>query len=284
MLSRLELRHFHPCSVKKSINYHEYRELTMHAKCVIKDNDETRIQPNKTYLAMANEMKEINPNFFYTIDVDEGYQFRSALLVDARHGQPFAFFIGVNHHKKSTLFGCVLLGNEKIPNFEWVFKKWVKCMKIAPQEIITDRCKAMFGAFRKVLPNMLLMLHLAHNEVDAAKAYLYDNRRMWVPILFQAIFALVYGVRKGVKIYTYRGKSSLVQFVREYDNVLKNKEQKELKYDVTDSKGVPYDVVNFWEDNDVEAIGNKDFDAAVRWNESQEYGKFMSLLNSFGNS
>ncbi|RYR65340.1 hypothetical protein Ahy_A03g011273 [Arachis hypogaea] len=53
VVSRLELRHSHPCSAKKAVHYHEYRELTMHAKCVITDNDEAGIRPNKTYLALA---------------------------------------------------------------------------------------------------------------------------------------------------------------------------------------------------------------------------------------
>ncbi|RYR44621.1 hypothetical protein Ahy_A08g040923 [Arachis hypogaea] len=43
MLSMLESRHSHPCSAKKSVHYHVYKELTMHAKCVIKDNDEAGI-------------------------------------------------------------------------------------------------------------------------------------------------------------------------------------------------------------------------------------------------
>ncbi|RYR02074.1 hypothetical protein Ahy_B06g080912 [Arachis hypogaea] len=55
VVSRLELRHSHPCSAEKAVHYHEYRELTMHAKCVITDNDEAGIRPNKTYLALANE-------------------------------------------------------------------------------------------------------------------------------------------------------------------------------------------------------------------------------------
>ncbi|XP_016177881.1 protein FAR1-RELATED SEQUENCE 5-like [Arachis ipaensis] len=200
---------------EKAVHYHEYRELTKHAKYVITDNDEAGIRPNKTYLALANEvggpsklsfsekdvknyitrnlrcsddnedfqgmmnyfvrMKEINPNFFYAIDVDDDNKFKSALWVDARcrasyeyygdvvsfdttyrrnrHGLPFASFIGVNHHGKSTLLGCALLGNEEIPSFEWVFTQWVRCIGTAPKGIITDQCKAMAGAIRKVLPD-----------------------------------------------------------------------------------------------------------------------------------
>ncbi|KAL4322067.1 protein FAR1-RELATED SEQUENCE 5-like [Arachis ipaensis] len=165
MESRLELRHSHPCSSKQSIHYHQNSELNVHAKCVIEDNDEVGIQPNKTYLALANEvggssnlnfsekdiinyitsnprftdnnanfgemskyflcMKDINPNFFYAMDVDDSLKLRSALWVDARckvsyeyfcdvvsfdttykknkHKLPFVFFVGVNHHGKSTL-------------------------------------------------------------------------------------------------------------------------------------------------------------------------------------
>ncbi|RYR16007.1 hypothetical protein Ahy_B04g072991 isoform B [Arachis hypogaea] len=68
-------------------------ELTVHTKCVIEDNDETSIRPNKTYLALAK--------------------------------------------------------NEEIPSFEY----WVKYMGTAPQGIITDQCKVIFGEIKKVLPN-----------------------------------------------------------------------------------------------------------------------------------
>ncbi|XP_016163457.1 protein FAR-RED IMPAIRED RESPONSE 1-like [Arachis ipaensis] len=120
-------------------------------------------------------MRDINPNFFYTVNVDETKKFKSALWVDARcrasyeyfgdvisfdttysrnkHGLSFASFIGVNHYGKFTLLGCALLGNEEIRSFEWVFKHWLKCMGTPLQAIITDQCKSMFGAIRNVFPN-----------------------------------------------------------------------------------------------------------------------------------
>ncbi|XP_015950052.1 protein FAR1-RELATED SEQUENCE 5-like [Arachis duranensis] len=353
VVSRVELRHSHPCSADKAVHYHEYPELTMHAKCVITDNDEAGIRPNKTYLALANEvggssnlsfsekdvrnyitsnlrcsddnadfnemmnyflrMKEINPNFFYAIDVDDANKFRSALWVDARcrasyeyygdvvsfdttyrrnrHGLPFASFVGVNHHGKSTLLGCALLGNEEIPSFEWVFTQWVRCIGTAPKGIITDQCKAMAGAIRKVLPDTVhrwciwhimkktqfklsgyarygelsaMMNHIVYNspssesfEVDWAAfikefalgqnrwlADLYANRRKWVPIFFKSEFwAGMRSTQRSESMHAFYGgylhcKSGLVQFVHEYDNVLGNKEQKELEDDAADSKGV----------------------------------------------
>ncbi|QHO06797.1 Protein FAR1-RELATED SEQUENCE [Arachis hypogaea] len=130
VVSIVELKHSHPCSAEKVIHYHEYRELTMHAKCVITDNDEAGIRPNKTYLALAN-------------------------------------------------------------------------------------------------------------EVD-----LYANRRKWVPIFFKSEFwAGMRSTQRSESMHAFYGgylhcKSGLVQFVHEYDNVLGNKEQKELEDDVVDSKGV----------------------------------------------
>ncbi|QHO07347.1 Transposon protein [Arachis hypogaea] len=56
MVSKLEFKHIHPCFVKQFAHYHKYRELTMYVKCVIEDNDEAGIWPNKTYLALANEV------------------------------------------------------------------------------------------------------------------------------------------------------------------------------------------------------------------------------------
>ncbi|XP_016192674.1 protein FAR1-RELATED SEQUENCE 5-like [Arachis ipaensis] len=183
VLLKVDLRHSHPCSTKKVLHYHENRESTMHVKCMIEVNDEAGIRPDKTFLALANEvggpsnlgffekdvknyisarlrstninadvkemldylmrMKEMNPNFFYVVNVDDDYKFQSAVWVDVRcrasyeyygdvvsfdttystnrHGLPFAAFVGVNHHGKSTLLGCALLGTEEIPSFEWVF-------------------------------------------------------------------------------------------------------------------------------------------------------------------
>ncbi|XP_016167864.1 protein FAR1-RELATED SEQUENCE 5-like [Arachis ipaensis] len=178
----------------------------MHAKCVIENNDEAGIRPNKTFLALVNEaggpsnlgfsekdlrnyitarlrtsnvnadvremmnyfmrMKDITPNFFYAVKLEDECRFRSAVWVDARcrasyeyyedvvsfdstystnrHELPFVSSVGVNHHGKLTLLGCALLGNEEIPSYEWVFSQWVTCMGAALQSIITDQCRSMF--------------------------------------------------------------------------------------------------------------------------------------------
>ncbi|RYQ89152.1 hypothetical protein Ahy_B09g095954 isoform E [Arachis hypogaea] len=172
----------------------------MHAKYVIQNNARLRTSnANADVREMMNyfmRMKDINPNFFYAVQLDDECKFRSAVWVDARcrasyeyygdvvsldstystnrHGLPFASFVGVNHHGKSTPLGCALLGNEEIPSF--------------------------------------------------------DDRRMWVPIFFKGEFwAAMRSTQRSESMHAFYGgilhsKTSLVQFVHEYDNVLGSKE------------------------------------------------------------
>ncbi|RYR04981.1 hypothetical protein Ahy_B06g084796 [Arachis hypogaea] len=370
VLLKVELNHSHPCSTKKAVHYHENRELTMHAKCIIEVNDEADIRPNKTFLALANEvggpsnlgfsekdvrnyissrlqstngnayvkemlnyfmrMKELNPNYFYAVNINEDNKFTSAVWVDARcrasyeyygevvsfdttysmnrHGFLFAAFIGVNHHGKSTLLGCALLGSEEIPSFEWVFTQWLECMGTAPKGIITDQCKSMFGAIKKVLPNTRYrwcIWHITekiHNKLEGYSRFkelnaelnhiiwnsksvddfedhwaefidefnLHHNRWLSGLCLFRKImcrkcldvvvflysvlekrsyawfcfwWASMRSMQRSEGMHSFFGgylncKTSLVQFVHEFDNVLGTKEQKELEDNAADSRGL----------------------------------------------
>ncbi|XP_020979227.1 protein FAR-RED IMPAIRED RESPONSE 1-like [Arachis ipaensis] len=132
VLFKVDLTHSHPCSPRKALHYHEYRQLIMHSKCVIEDNDEAEIRPNKTFLALSNEagspsnlgfsekdlrnyitarlrnsnvnadvremmsyfmrMKDINPNFFYAVKLDEECKFKSAVWVDARCRASYEYY------------------------------------------------------------------------------------------------------------------------------------------------------------------------------------------------
>ncbi|XP_057761042.1 protein FAR1-RELATED SEQUENCE 5-like [Arachis stenosperma] len=312
MVSKLELKHTHPCSAKQAVHYTEYRELTMHAKCEIQNNDEAGIWPNKTYLALENEfsgssnlgylekdmrnyitsnmrcadenadvkemisyfmrMKDINPNFFYAVDMAEANKFKSAFWVDARcktsyeyygdvvsfditynrnmHRLLFASFVGVNHHGKSTLLGCALLA------------------------IIMDQCKSMFVAIRNVLPDIRhqwciwhILKKIPHKfggyawyrEIEARMhGTVWNARSMesfkkdWSAIIlycdlifffYSEFWAGMRSTQRSESMHAFFGgylhcKSGLVQVVHEYDNVPGNKEQKELEDDYADFKGV----------------------------------------------
>jgi hypothetical protein len=41
---------------------------------------------------------------------------------------PFGLIVGVNSHFQSVIFAGVLLREEKVENFEWLFREFVKMM------------------------------------------------------------------------------------------------------------------------------------------------------------
>lgn len=67
------------------------------------------------------------------------------------YNMPFGLFIGVNNHFQSIVFGGVLLGSEKIEDFEWAFKKFSDIMGgKEPVTILTGMCLNI-TLYRKLL-------------------------------------------------------------------------------------------------------------------------------------
>ncbi|XP_022871194.1 protein FAR1-RELATED SEQUENCE 9-like [Olea europaea var. sylvestris] len=134
---------------------------------------------------------------------------------------PFAPFVGVNHHRQLTLLGCDLVSNEDTNTFVWLFKTWLKCMgDKAPHGIITDQDRAMQNAIEIVFPN--------------TKHRLYENRIRWVPCFLRTTFwAGMSTTQRSESMNTFfngyvHAKTSLKQFVEQYERALQNKVEKEF--------------------------------------------------------
>ena len=63
-----------------------------------------------------------------------------------REGWPFAMFVGVNHHKQTTIFGAALLYDETA-DFKRLFDTFANAMHgRKPRTILTDQDAAMAKA------------------------------------------------------------------------------------------------------------------------------------------
>ncbi|XP_019451848.1 PREDICTED: protein FAR1-RELATED SEQUENCE 7-like [Lupinus angustifolius] len=122
------------------------------------------------------ERQALDSQFFYAFEIDKDNVCRSIFWADGRarnaylkfcdvivfdvtyktnsFSMSFAPFIGVNHHRQSTLFGCALLADEREETFVWLFKQWLRCMwDKAPGAIITDQDVAIGNAIKRVFPH-----------------------------------------------------------------------------------------------------------------------------------
>jgi zinc finger SWIM domain-containing protein 3 len=83
---------------------------------------------------------------------------------------PFAPILGTNNHKQTILFGVVLLFDETIPSFVWLFESFLTAMfGKHPSTIFTDQDAAMAGAIVYAFPNTSHRLCIWHIHLNAAK-------------------------------------------------------------------------------------------------------------------
>lgn len=72
-----------------------------------------------------------------------------------KYNMPFGLFVGANNHFQPVVFAGVLMRDETVESFEWVFAQFVALMGgEAPQTILTDQCHAMEAALANKLPQV----------------------------------------------------------------------------------------------------------------------------------
>ncbi|CAL5047947.1 unnamed protein product [Urochloa decumbens] len=120
----------------------------------------------KKTLDQFSAMMKDDPGFKYIIDPDDDGRIRTLMWTNSRsrmqyehfgdaitfdttyktnmYEMPFELFVGVNNHFQSVLLGGVLMTDETIESFKWVFREFAKLMGgKEPMTILIDQCRAM---------------------------------------------------------------------------------------------------------------------------------------------
>ncbi|XP_022891821.1 protein FAR-RED IMPAIRED RESPONSE 1-like [Olea europaea var. sylvestris] len=168
-----------------------------------------------------SQMQARCSGFYFAMDLDDESRLKNVFWADNRYRQaykefgdivtfdttyltnkydmPFAPFVGVNHHGQSTLLGCGLLSNE---NTSW---------------------RAMINEFKLYDNDWLFGL--------------YENRGRWVPYFLKTTFwAGMSTTQRSESMNVFfdgyvHSKTSLKQFVEQYERALRNKVEKEFQAD-----------------------------------------------------
>ncbi|KAJ8465307.1 hypothetical protein OPV22_027859 [Ensete ventricosum] len=126
-------------------------------------------------LKYLQSMQLDDPAFFYSIQVDEDDKLTNIFWADAKsimdfnyfgdvvcldmtykingYGRPLAPFLGVNHHKQTTIFGAALLYDESVESFKWLFETFKIGMRgKQPKTLTTDPFMPIINAVAVVWP------------------------------------------------------------------------------------------------------------------------------------
>ena len=110
-----------------------------------------------------------------------------------RYGMPFIPFVGLNHHRKTTVFGCGIVSDETEETYVWLLRTFLKAMcQRKPKSVITDADNAMIKSILKVLPDVWhricswhveknMKIHLCHKSLNEFRSLLYytTSTNMW---------------------------------------------------------------------------------------------------------
>ena len=130
-----------------------------------------------TAIGIMMTRKTRDPDFFFEHTVDAEGQLKNMFWCDSqsrqdyldfgdvivfdntykmnRYGMPFIPFVGLNNHRKTTVFGCAIVSDETEQTYVWLLQTFLRsmCQKM-PKSVITDADAAMIKAIREVLPDV----------------------------------------------------------------------------------------------------------------------------------
>lgn len=129
-------------------------------------------------LDVFSKMLKADPDFKYMVQVDDDSRIKNLMWTSGKsmdqyicfgdvitfdttyqtnlYDMPFGLFVAVNNHFQSIILGGVLMRDEKVESFKWVFVEFMRMIggkDRHPKAILTDQARSMEVAIAEVLPN-----------------------------------------------------------------------------------------------------------------------------------
>ncbi|RYR76166.1 hypothetical protein Ahy_A01g000774 [Arachis hypogaea] len=288
VVSRVELRHSHPCSADKAVHYHEYWELTMHAKCVITDNNEAGIRPNKTYLALANEV-DLYANRRKWVPIFFKSEFWASMRSTHRSESMHAFYGGYLHCKSG------LVQVDTVPSC-YVLPRWSKniirkhtYIKSSHDVARSNESHNLFRNLCSEFYNVAQEFVSCEEEAAILRAALLDAKFKLTDHRASMRSTTLDGTQNtmptrstcDVILHDIQGPSRVKTKGRPKGKRLGAELDKSIKKSMEKRKRKSHpDVVDLQTDNDCQGSVDNRFEDSTIWN-SSDGGVFMDLLNSF---
>ncbi|XP_042510929.1 protein FAR1-RELATED SEQUENCE 5-like isoform X2 [Macadamia integrifolia] len=169
----------------------EYTRLDQKNYLPVKRQQKLSFGEAGSLLLYFENQSRVNPSFIYSLQLDKDEHITNIFWADpkmridyAQFGdvvtfvttfctnkeyRPFGIFTGFNHHKGVIIFGAVLLYDETVDSFKWLFEAFLKANgQKKPITIFTDQDAAMEKAIAEVLPDTchrLCTWHLMQNGI-----------------------------------------------------------------------------------------------------------------------
>ncbi|KAI8574012.1 hypothetical protein RHMOL_Rhmol01G0320800 [Rhododendron molle] len=149
-LAKMKIRY---CRVSQKYIVFEFGAVHTHMLCT----------PSKSHLCKSH--RKFAPAQALEADMANDSAYRKH-----KDGRPFAMFVGVNHHKQTTIFGAALLYDETADTFSWLFDTFCMAMNgKKPKTILTDQDAAMAKALAAQWLETVHRLCIWHIFQNAAK-------------------------------------------------------------------------------------------------------------------
>ncbi|EYU37352.1 hypothetical protein MIMGU_mgv1a025104mg, partial [Erythranthe guttata] len=211
-------------------------------------------------------LQKRDTNFIYSLDIDDHGRLCNMLWIHSRcraayaefndvltfdttylvnkYKMPFATIVGINHHGQSILLGCALVIHEDAESFKWFFKHWLEAMDdVHPKCIVTDQCESIKIAIRELMPGTIHRYCLWHIMSKVPQKFkgvaqynnvVRDFKRILGTLLLDHVFwAGMLSTQRSEGMHAFfdgyiHSRSSLKQFVEQYELAMANKIQKEF--------------------------------------------------------